>query len=135
MRSRGAPSARTREFRPGLRRTRRAPDPFYTTKPVGKAIFLGLSICYGMRGEISLATKDPRAHLTGEAVAKGGELLPRLVVVTSDRSSPHGREAGTGLRLWPWTARLLPRWGPPRASKYKTGTTYRAARGGSLHRR
>ena len=36
---------------PGMKEPERVFDPFYTTKPVGKAAGLGLSICYGIMQE------------------------------------------------------------------------------------
>ena len=63
---------------PGFADLSRAFDPFYTTRPVGKGIGLGLSTCYGM----------VKQH-GGEIYAENIQPTGAIVTVELPRSQPN----------------------------------------------
>jgi len=65
---------------PGLKEPHRVFDPFYTTKPIGKGIGLGLSAVYGV-------VQDHRGQITCQNKTGGGAVFVLRFPVASQSDS------------------------------------------------
>jgi two-component system, NtrC family, sensor kinase len=83
---------------PGFRDLKRAFDPFYTTKPVGKGTALGLSICHGIVKEHGGEIKVENLPAGGAAVTvqlPAGELKVRTKALALPWGSNREKTVGS----------------------------------------
>ena len=77
---------------PGIRDPQRIFDPFYTTKPVGKGMGLGLSVTYGV-------VQDHQGQISCENRPEGGAVFV-LRFPLAKQSAPKIAEAAQGVAIF-----------------------------------